>query len=364
MFAYPNLYTFVSVIHLTMPPKKIIKRLAAKLAEPTNKLKKPRKPKQPILKDTSNKTLNAGKLVHMMKVVPLQELQNRKLMPSKIQFVDAGDEVFQNRGVSKDVDAEEELIVQTRKQYEEFVDSSFKMGTGFGPTMPQAHFTWVMIARRFSGKSTLLNCLVKRHFVTKRIKNDELVVSDLPFFSQIIFASPTAGLDKTIDLSDMSKIIKTKDEMCNWILDRMQNPNGVSTLLILDDVQRWFDYSANSVMDQFATVNRHFQVSIIISAQNLRQALSPSLRNNWTDFTTFCIPLEVERKKMQEDIGSDFNKFYDMVDWDIPHQYMHIKITSGPVLWYFQGLSEKQELTYLEKTNGYPFRWKLLGTDN
>lgn len=275
------------------------------------------------------------------------------------------DSVFEERTLP-DADNSEDALFE--KQLRDVLSNILIKGTGFPPLMPQRHFTWLLVARRESGKSNLLNNIIKGGLVTYRVdaRTEKLIKSKDQFFKKKILFAPTAGLDKSLDATSFDEIYRTKAEIENVIKEFVKNKARVPTLFVGDDVQGWCSHEANSIISWFATVNRHYGASLIISVQNLKQGLSPSIRNNLSDFTNFRIALESERRKMQDDIGADFITHYNMIDWNTQYQYMHMKVTKGPTLWYFQGVTPETIAHHEANISrlldpSYATKWKLIG---
>lgn len=315
----------------------------------------------PSLKSSKvNRSAELAKLMPGQKEVEnMRTLSKLKMGPAELPTgrVNNHEDIFKMH--EPDEERQERLF---QERVRSTILNIFNRGTGFGPLMPQGHFTWLIVARRMSGKSTLLNSLMKKHWVSMRVdENGNLIKSKDQFFKKKILCSPTAGRDKSLDASEFDLVYTTREEMEAVIQAIRDGPsNGSNNLLVLDDVQSWVDHSANSLVSWFATVNRHYGWSMAISVQNLRQGLSPSIRNNLSEFTTFKIPLAQERLKIQQDIGTNFMQAYDMVDWTKKYQYMHMKITKGPTTWYFQGVNDEDTSWGSLLMEDVNLQWKLL----
>lgn len=342
----------------------------------TAKPKQPKTPKAPvpkvknvkpkIFKPTTTKLKNGPKYA-LHKMVPQNLLveSTRLAVLRPTQAFHPISAALQERPVADPSEQEEKKF---DKQLLSVINDVVKMGTGFAPLLPQRHFTCLLVARRESGKSNLINDLMKDGFITRRIhpQTNKVIVSAHQFFQQKILFSPTAGLDKSLDASSFDSIYRTKEDMERVIQAHVNNPRRKPTLFVGDDVQGWCSYEANSILSWFATVNRHYDASLLISVQNLKQGLSPTIRNNCSHFINFRIALESERRKMQEDIGADFMKHYDMIDWDVMFQYMVMVVTKGPTLWYFQGVTPqtiecKAKNVFSLLTPDHSTKWKLIG---
>lgn len=321
-----------------------------------------RRPRTPALKNSTlhHKAELSKWMPGQKEMEKMRTLSKLKMGPAELPTgrVNNHEDIFKMH--EPDEERQERLF---QERVRSTILSIYDRGTGFGPLMPQSNFTWLIVARRMSGKSTLLNSLMKKHWVSMRVQDGELVKSKDQFFKKKILCSPTAGRDKSLDASEFDLVYTTREEMEGVIQAIRDGPsNGSNNLLVLDDVQSWVDHSANSLVSWFATVNRHYGWSMAISVQNLRQGLSPSIRNNLSEFTTFKIPLAIERLKIQQDIGTNFIDAYNLVDWEKKYQYMHMKITKGPTTWYFQGVNQEESWNSLLSEN-VNLQWKLLARE-
>lgn len=334
---------------------------------PKSPIRRPVKAKEKIVKSNIGKQkVNKANRFTLHKLMPGHEaIDKLKLLTRFTERghletgrIDDDGDIFKLHEPSKD--REEKLFQQ--KARSALLDI-YDIGTGFGPTMPQSHFTWLIVARRFSGKSTLINSLIKKHLVSMRVKDDKLVKSQLQFFKKKILCSPTAGKDKSLDSSEFDHIYKTKEQMEELIATIKNAGSANGMLIVLDDVQTWIDAQSNSLLSWFATVNRHYGCSLIISVQNLKQGISPSIRNNCSEFTTFKIANAGERLKIQQEIGANYIQMYDMVNWDTEYQYLHMKITKGPTMWFFQGIGDESKKPRGIMKPNYSLSWKFLGKE-
>ena len=341
-----------------LPKPKPVKVMRTKPAKEAKRVPV-KQPRTKLTKKTSLSTL----LTTQKEVNGIRKMSHLHMDPQQLQtgIIDGEPDIFK---LSEPTKEREERRFQ-HKVRETLLDI-YDRGTGFGPLMPQGHFTHLLVARRFSGKSTFLNAMMKAHWVSMRVRKDgTLQKSEDQFFKIKVLCSPTAGKDKSLDHNEFTHVFTKREEMEALIQKIQDNPDkSQNGLLVLDDVQEWVNYQAHSLISWFCTVNRHYGWSVAISVQNLKQGLSPSIRNNLSQLTTFRIPLAAERKKIEEEIGSHFMQMYDMVDWSIKYQYCHLHITKGPTLWYFQGISKKPKNDNKSLlTPNFNFSWKFIARE-
>lgn len=232
---------------------------------------------------------------------------------------------------------EKKLTVQYLNQLKLVV----KRNTGFSVAWPQDHFSMVVVARRLSGKSTLINKLVQEHLVSKRmdIPSRRLVKSDVQFFTRRVLFKPTAYRDASLDISPFDDVFTTQTELESFISKykaAKDDDDFESTLVVMDDVSTWLDSQSHSLVHWFITVNRHFNCSIITVAHNIKNS-SPSIRNNASEWILFRCKLDEEKKKIEEAFGTSFEEYYDSVDWSVDYNFLYMTLRKGPVTWFFEG---------------------------
>lgn len=232
---------------------------------------------------------------------------------------------------------EKKLAVQYLSQLKTVV----KRNTGFCVAWPQDHFSMVVVARRLSGKSTLINKLVEEHLVSKRmdIPSRKLIKSGMQFFERKVLFKPTAYRDPSLNLSSFDDVFTTRAELESFVTKYYNAKDDdvfESTLVVMDDVSTWLDSQSHSLVHWFITVNRHFNCSIITVAHNIKNA-GPTIRNNASEWILFRCKLDEELKKIEEAFGTSFNEFYDAVDWTVDYNFLYMTLRKGPVTWFFEG---------------------------
>ena len=216
-----------------------------------------------------------------------------------------------------------------------------KRNTGFSIAWPQEHFSMLVVARRFSGKSTLIDKLVKEHLVSKRMDWDSkrLMRSELQFFERKVLFAPTARRDTSLDCTPFDEVYTTQADLEEFVAKYRhadENSEFKSTLIVMDDVHTWLDYKSNSAIHWFITVNRHYKCSIIIVAHNIG-GVAPSIRNNASEWILFRCKMDEELKKISEAFGTQFDDYYNRVDWSVDYNFLYMTLRRGPVTLFFEG---------------------------
>jgi hypothetical protein len=170
---------------------------------------------------------------------------------------------------------------------------------------PQNHFSMLITAPSRSGKSvSLINMLYNPNINLKRQ------------FNEVIFISPTLFLDKTLNAivkdDDIIKISDDEDlENLDTILKEIiktqkeeDEEDRKNILIICDDM---IDYMKKSkVLGNLFTKNRHYSISIILTAQAYRDAYSPKIRKNATCHMIFKMYNKKDIDAINEEIFSGF----------------------------------------------------------
>lgn len=214
-----------------------------------------------------------------------------------------------------------------------------KRETGWNPIFGNGHFTWVFTAKRLSGKTTLLMKLIKEDLVTygrtqsgKRIP----VHKDRQFFQRKIFISPTALLDDTVERELFDEVYSTGGDV-NAVIQRLEagGEDNPHTLLVVDDIIGLINIYGDSAINRFATRNRHFHVSLILSCQVYLGTISPVVRVNTSHRIFFKVVNLKEREKIEKEVYA-FEKYYSMIDWKIKFNFMYIVELEGPRTLFFE----------------------------
>lgn len=246
-----------------------------------------------------------------------------------------------------------------------------RRGTGFSICWPQDHFSLLVVARRYSGKSVFVDKLVKEHLVSSRmdISQNRLVKSKKQFFEQKLLFSPTANRDESLDTSSFDEVYTTQADLERFIQQykvATSDQQFPSTLIVLDDTHSWIDFNSRSLIHWFVTVNRHFKCSMIVVSQNV-MAIAPSMRNNASEWCLFRCKMDEELLKIAQAFGTNFEHFYNQVNWDEDFNFLYMTLRKGPVTWFFEGkpkegqLKTPSNLTFIEQD--CTLRMKFLGSD-
>lgn len=234
---------------------------------------------------------------------------------------------------------------------------------------PQSHFTMGCIASRFSGKSVLIDKLCSYHLVSRRfdLEKQKLVRSRKQFFERKILFAPTAFQDESLNHRVFDEVYTTRLDLEKFLAQYYRLPPDKksdlpSTLIVLDDVHRWLNHEAHSMMDWFVTSNRHYNCSIIAIAQNVK-SFAPSMRNNFSDLIMFRCRLDEERKKITAAFGTNFDSYYNIIDWNKKYNFIYMSIRKGPITWIFEGnpVKHREDLMFHERD--VTIQLKFLGTD-
>jgi len=190
---------------------------------------------------------------------------------------------------------------------------------GFGA----GHFTWLIPAKRFSGKSVLIQDLVKNRLVSR---DPDGKVSKIQFFQKRILISPTAHLDQSLDAELFDEVITGDESLADggrgMINDRIREimmkqklgKQRKSMLLVMDDIMGMLGNTTADLINRFSSKNRHYEVSLLIAGQTFKM-FSPTLRTNTSHWCIFRVLNREERRKMFEELEG-MRQFYDKVDWD------------------------------------------------
>lgn len=201
------------------------------------------------------------------------------------------------------------------------------------------HFTINITAMRKSGKSTLVNSLVGYYLISREYNTETKRIVKAPrhaqFFKKTILCSRTAGLDKSLDTKYFDEVYNTKEDINN-IINRIEylGPANVNTLLVLDDLIGMIDHSCASKINAFASVNRHYNTSLILATQAFK-SVCPTIRVNCSMWIFFAVLNDDEYHKICKEIPG-FATYYPMVDWSQPYNFLFIKICAGPSLEFYE----------------------------
>jgi hypothetical protein len=98
--------------------------------------------------------------------------------------------------------------------------------------------------------------------------------------------------------------------------------NNKNSLIILDDIINTELTQKNSSLSREICRIRHYNTSIIITSQ-LYRALPPIVRSNCDLSVMFYANNKLEKKKMVEEIGDNFEYYYDQFT-DKPYNYIFV----------------------------------------
>jgi hypothetical protein len=170
---------------------------------------------------------------------------------------------------------------------------------------PKHHFSALITAPSRSGKSFLLINMLYHPSINLK-----------SHFDEIYFISPTLSLDSTLKAivkdDDIIKIEDDEDlENLDVILKEIiknqketDEDDRKNVLIICDDM---IDYLKKSkVLSNLFTKNRHYSISIVLSAQAYRDAYSPKVRKNATCHIIFKMYNKKDIDAINEEIFSGF----------------------------------------------------------
>lgn len=181
---------------------------------------------------------------------------------------------------------------------------------GFG----SGHFTWVIPAKRRSGKTRLLRRLLKRDLVCKSPITGKKRSRKKQFFQRRILVSPTSHLDKEVDRSLYDEVYDKKRDLLRLLRKFTRNKEeNENTLLVLDDVIGIVDHDSNAKINQFASRNRHYNVSLLIATQTYK-SVHPTLRINVSQWCFFRVLNKGEKKKIRDEIDG-YEQFEGAIPW-------------------------------------------------
>jgi hypothetical protein len=214
-----------------------------------------------------------------------------------------------------------------------------KRVTGWNPIFGNGHFTWVFTAKRLSGKTTLLMELIGKHLVTlgKTQSGKKMPVhKDRQFFQRRIFISPTAHLDNNVNKELFDEVYSTGGDV-NTVIMRLEagGENNPHTLLVIDDIIGLVNIHESSAINRFASRNRHYHVSLILSCQIYLGTISPAVRVNTSHRVFFKIVNLKEREKIEKEVYQ-FEKYYGMIDWKTKFNFIYIVELEGPRTLFFE----------------------------
>ena len=248
-----------------------------------------------------------------------------------------------------------------------------KRVTGFSALWPQSHFSMLICARRYSGKSTLVSKCVKEQWVSWRMdwQTRKLVRSENQFFKKKILISPTAYRDSSIDISSFDEVYTSKqdfEDLMQKYKDARPGQEFESTLIVLDDIHTWLHFNTKSMIHWFITVNRHYDCSLAFLTHNIKGS-APVIRNNASEYVVFRVAVEEELKRMEEAFGAKFEEFYNMVDWSKPFNFLYMTLRLGPKTYFYEGRGGEDDTTEVDPDSldfnheDCTMRMRYLGSD-
>lgn len=194
---------------------------------------------------------------------------------------------------------EEELIVKP-------IDvKKVDLAPNINPLFPLHPFCLYIPSSRGSGKTTLIVYLITHPY--------------LRFFNRIYIFSPTAKEDvafKKIKLDESRVYANYTDMFFNNVVEEIKSNPDERSLIIVDDMTGTSIMTKNNSLTQFLFRHRHIPndyigTSIIIASHQYK-AVSPNIRNNFTDIIIFKSFSDKELEVIGEDNKGKltFNDFY------------------------------------------------------
>lgn len=190
--------------------------------------------------------------------------------------------------VKPDYREEEQLIVKP-------IDiKKTELAPGIFQEFPLHPFCLYLPSSRGSGKTTLITYLITNPYKQ--------------FFNRIYLFSPTAKQDKAwkkIKLDENRIFDAYSDALFSEIVQDIKEHEDERALIIIDDMTGTSIMTKNNALTQFLFRHRHIPnddtgTSIIIASHQYK-AVSPNVRNNFTDIIIFKSFADTELKVIAED---------------------------------------------------------------
>jgi hypothetical protein len=205
--------------------------------------------------------------------------------------------------VDTEYNDDEELVVKPIDM--KYVD----LAPGINPMFPLHPFCLYIPSSRGSGKTTLIVYLITHPY--------------LRFFNRIYIFSPTAKDDiafKKIKLDESRIFTSYSDLAFSSVVEEIKSFEDERSLIIVDDMTGTSIMTKNNALTQFIFRHRHIPndyvgTSIIIASHQYK-AVSPNLRNNFTDIIIFKSFSDKELEVIAEDNKGKmtFNDFYSLFE--------------------------------------------------
>jgi GTPase SAR1 family protein len=228
------------------------------------------------------------------------------------------------------------------------------------PSLPQPPFSLCLVSPKGGGKSTLILRLIYGNQKPKDYKgNDKHYRFYRKFFAKIYVFSPTWRLDPKTKrckipegqiFEDPSEYMEIIETLIGGQQDTIEEDGKGDTdhiLMIFSDLagQKGVFGSAKGVMNKLAFNLRHYNVSIIIDTQALRQ-INPAFRENFSGLILFAgitNRLEIE-KVYQEYLGEyskeDANRILEYVWEDNPYNFLYINFQRCKSRRFFKNFNQ------------------------
>lgn len=197
-----------------------------------------------------------------------------------------------------------------------------------------SHFWWNIVGETKSGKTTLGIELVKNILIDRDTNGNK---SPNQFFVRKILISPLAGKSKHAFPADLFDItINTRAEMVAQIEDIMkEGEEAPNTLVVCDDVVTFMRPNFFDAYNQFATLFRHCNTSVMNLAHYYKQIL-PMARDQALMWTFFKPSNERCYKSACDELHI-YKLYAPKVDWDVKHENMTVIKYPGPKWIAYKG---------------------------
>ena len=223
-------------------------------------------------------------------------------------------------------------------------DNQMKPHSELHPSLPQPPFSLCLVGSKGSGKSTVILRLIYGNQKPKNYKkNDKHYRFYRKFFTKIYIFSPTWRLDSKTkrckipdsqifeDPSEYYEIIETLLGNQQDDIEEDGKDNCDHILMIFSDLagQKGVFSQAKGIMNKLAFNLRHYNCSIIIDTQALRQ-INSAFRENFSGIILFAgITNRMEIGKIYDEyLGQyskqDANKLLKYVWGDSPYNFLFI----------------------------------------
>ena len=239
-------------------------------------------------------------------------------------------------------------------------DNQMKPHSELHPSLPQPPFSLCLVSPKGGGKSTLILRLIYGNSKPKNYSKDNKHYRFYrKFFTKIYVFSPTWRLDKKTqrckipesqifeDPSEYYEIIETILGSQSDDIEEDGKENCDHILLIFSDLagQRGVFSQAKGIMNKLAFNLRHYNCSILIDTQALRQ-INSAFRENFSGILLFAgITNRMEIGKIYDEYLGQFNKkdankLLEYTWGDSPYNFLFINFQKQKSKRFFKNFNQ------------------------